>query len=162
MCWGVDPWTKRIRAIRAIASTKSHTELDETSELDEGNPQELGSQYLDLTGSLESFSGLGGVVEPIIDMLQKSVRHLSIGRDGNPSSLLSGGIEGMDLSIAGTRKGIPLGSIPTGDARRYRPIIKVIRITYGVVQSSGTSAFMVNRKQILFSRASSFVISHIF
>ena len=57
---GVEPWTKRIRAIRANASTKSHAELDEATELDEGNPQKLGSQYLDLVGSLENLNVLGG------------------------------------------------------------------------------------------------------
>ena len=57
---GVGPWTKRIRGVRANASTKSHAELDEATELDEGNPQELGLQYLDLVGSLENLNVLGG------------------------------------------------------------------------------------------------------
>jgi S-methylmethionine-dependent homocysteine/selenocysteine methylase len=53
-------WTKRIRAVRANASTKSHAELNEANELDEGNPRELGSQYLDLLRSLENLNVLGG------------------------------------------------------------------------------------------------------
>jgi S-methylmethionine-dependent homocysteine/selenocysteine methylase len=57
---GDDPWTKRIRAVRANASTKSHAELDEATELDAGNPIELGLQYLDLVGSLENLNVLGG------------------------------------------------------------------------------------------------------
>ena len=57
---GADPWTKRIRAVRANASTKSHAELDESTELDDGNPQEFGSQYLDLAGRLENLNILGG------------------------------------------------------------------------------------------------------
>ena len=57
---GVDPWTRRIRAVRANASTKSHAELDEAAELDEGNPQELGLRYLDLAGILENLNVLGG------------------------------------------------------------------------------------------------------
>jgi len=57
---GVDPWAKRIRAVRVNASTKSHAELDEATELDEGNPQELGSRYLDLVRSLENLNVLGG------------------------------------------------------------------------------------------------------
>ncbi|MHC4556227.1 MAG: homocysteine S-methyltransferase family protein [Planctomycetota bacterium] len=56
----LDLWTQRIRAIRANASTKSHAELNEATELDEGNPQELGSQYLDLVGRLENLNILGG------------------------------------------------------------------------------------------------------
>ncbi len=57
---GADPWTKRIRAVRANASTKSHAELDEATELDEGNPEELGSRYLDFVGRLENLNVLGG------------------------------------------------------------------------------------------------------
>jgi S-methylmethionine-dependent homocysteine/selenocysteine methylase len=57
---GVDPWTDRIRGVRANASTKSHAELDEATELDDGNPQELSSRYLDLAGSLENLNVLGG------------------------------------------------------------------------------------------------------
>jgi len=54
------PWTKRIRAIRANASIKSHAELNDATELDQGNPQELSSQYLDLLERLESLNVLGG------------------------------------------------------------------------------------------------------
>jgi S-methylmethionine-dependent homocysteine/selenocysteine methylase len=57
---GADPWTKRIRAVRANASTKNHAELDEATELDEGNPEELGSRYLDFVGRLENLNVLGG------------------------------------------------------------------------------------------------------
>lgn len=57
---GVDPWSKRIRGVRANASTKSHAELDDATELDAGNPQELGSNYLDLGESLENLNVLGG------------------------------------------------------------------------------------------------------
>jgi S-methylmethionine-dependent homocysteine/selenocysteine methylase len=56
----VEPWTKRIRAVRANASTKSHAELNEATELDDGIPQELSSRYLDLVGSLENLNVLGG------------------------------------------------------------------------------------------------------
>ena len=41
-------WTRRIRGIRANASRRSHAELDESSELDDGNPQELGELYAEL------------------------------------------------------------------------------------------------------------------
>ena len=57
---GSDPWTKRIRAVRANASTKSHAELNEATELDEGNPEELASRYLDLASRLENLNVLGG------------------------------------------------------------------------------------------------------
>lgn len=55
-----ESWTQRIRGIRANASTKSHAELDEAEELDDGNPAELGSQYLGLLSSLENLNVLGG------------------------------------------------------------------------------------------------------
>jgi S-methylmethionine-dependent homocysteine/selenocysteine methylase len=53
-------WTKRIRAIRANSSTKSHAELNNSGELDEGNPDELSSSYLDLLMNLENLNVIGG------------------------------------------------------------------------------------------------------
>ncbi len=43
-------WRSRIHAIRANASCKSHEELDNSEELDVGNPEELGQQYEDMLG----------------------------------------------------------------------------------------------------------------
>ena len=40
-----EPWTQRIRGLRANASRKSHAELNESAELDVGDPDELGEQY---------------------------------------------------------------------------------------------------------------------
>jgi S-methylmethionine-dependent homocysteine/selenocysteine methylase len=54
------PWLARIRGVRANASTKSHAELDEADELDEGNPRELGLQYRELLNRLPALSVLGG------------------------------------------------------------------------------------------------------
>ena len=34
-------WRERIRSLRANASTKSHAELDEATELDAGDPDDL-------------------------------------------------------------------------------------------------------------------------
>ncbi len=55
-----EPWLTRIHGLRANASTKSHAELDEAEELDDGNPQELGQQYLNLSDALPSLNILGG------------------------------------------------------------------------------------------------------
>jgi S-methylmethionine-dependent homocysteine/selenocysteine methylase len=55
-----EPWLQRIGAIRANASTKSHAELDEAEELDDGNPVELGNQYLKLSQKLSNLNVLGG------------------------------------------------------------------------------------------------------
>jgi S-methylmethionine-dependent homocysteine/selenocysteine methylase len=54
------PWVARIRGLRANASRKSHAELDESTELDEGDPVELGAKYRALSGLLPSLSVLGG------------------------------------------------------------------------------------------------------
>ena len=39
------PWMQRIRGIRANASKRSHAELDEAQDLDDGNPMEMGAEY---------------------------------------------------------------------------------------------------------------------
>jgi homocysteine S-methyltransferase len=41
-------WTARVRGLRANASRKSHAELNESPELDMGDPAELGRQYAEL------------------------------------------------------------------------------------------------------------------
>jgi len=53
-------WPQRIRAVRANASAKSHAELDESTELDAGDPQALGALYHNLKGKLENLNVLGG------------------------------------------------------------------------------------------------------
>ena len=55
-----EPWSRRIRGLRANASTRSHAELDEAEELDEGNPSELGAQYHELRKNLSNLNVLGG------------------------------------------------------------------------------------------------------
>ena len=54
------PWTSRIRGLRANASTKSHAELDEATELDDGDPEDLGARYAQLRGRLPALNLLGG------------------------------------------------------------------------------------------------------
>ena len=54
------PWMKRIRGLRANASTRSHAELDEATELDDGSPVELGGQYRDLRRLMPWLNVLGG------------------------------------------------------------------------------------------------------
>ena len=57
---GTGGWSDRIRGLRANASRRSHTELDESPDLDEGNPEELGREYQELRGSLPELSVVGG------------------------------------------------------------------------------------------------------
>ena len=54
------PWVQRIRGIRANASACSHEELDNATELDAGDPQELGRQFKDLRTKLKNLNVLGG------------------------------------------------------------------------------------------------------
>ena len=53
-------WTERIHGLRANASTKSHAELDEADELDEGDPDELAAGYEGLRAQLRNLNVVGG------------------------------------------------------------------------------------------------------
>lgn len=53
-------WTRRIRGLRANASRKSHAELNESADLDSGDPVELGREYRELCRRLPWISVLGG------------------------------------------------------------------------------------------------------
>jgi S-methylmethionine-dependent homocysteine/selenocysteine methylase len=53
-------WIQRVRAVRANASRKSHAELNESPELDVGNPSELGSDYRRLMNRLPRLNVMGG------------------------------------------------------------------------------------------------------
>ena len=53
-------WTARVRAIRANASAKSHAELDESAELDLGDPADLAQRYRGLRSALPGLNVLGG------------------------------------------------------------------------------------------------------
>jgi S-methylmethionine-dependent homocysteine/selenocysteine methylase len=53
-------WTGRIRGLRANASKLSHAELDEAEELDDGDPDELGRDYVALRERLPNLTVLGG------------------------------------------------------------------------------------------------------
>lgn len=53
-------WTRRIRGLRANASRRSHAELDEAPDLDDGDPAELGMQYGALRRRLPTMTVVGG------------------------------------------------------------------------------------------------------
>jgi S-methylmethionine-dependent homocysteine/selenocysteine methylase len=57
---GGPPWVRRVRGVRANASRKSHAELNESSELDIGDPAELGAQHARLRRRLPHLSVMGG------------------------------------------------------------------------------------------------------
>ena len=53
-------WLDRIHGVRANASRKSHAELNESTELDSGNPVELGAHYAHLKKLLGCMNVMGG------------------------------------------------------------------------------------------------------
>jgi len=55
-----EPWAQRIRGLPANASRKSHAELNESPELDVGDPVELGMQHAGLKQRLPQLNVLGG------------------------------------------------------------------------------------------------------
>jgi homocysteine S-methyltransferase len=67
-------WVRRIRALRANASKLSHVELDEATELDEGDPADLAARYAVLASTLPRLAVLGGCCGT-------DVRHVAAIRD---------------------------------------------------------------------------------
>ncbi|HEY5011638.1 MAG TPA: homocysteine S-methyltransferase family protein [Acidimicrobiia bacterium] len=57
---GRDPALDRVRGVRANASRLSHAELDESTELDDGNPDEFGAQLAALHARRPHINILGG------------------------------------------------------------------------------------------------------
>jgi homocysteine S-methyltransferase len=55
-----EPWTERLRGIRANASTRSHAELDQAKDLDAGDPAELARLYAGLRRKFPNLTVLGG------------------------------------------------------------------------------------------------------
>jgi S-methylmethionine-dependent homocysteine/selenocysteine methylase len=73
-----DAWIKRIKGIRANASSKSHAELDESTELDSGNPEELGNDYTkikNLFSHMNVFGGCCGTDERHITEIAKQLNN---------------------------------------------------------------------------------------
>ncbi len=54
------PWLRRVQGLRANASRMSHAELDEATELDAGDPDDLGARYAALREQLPMLNVLGG------------------------------------------------------------------------------------------------------
>lgn len=57
---GEAPWLGRIRGLRVNASRRSHAELDSSTDLDDGNPAELGNDCRSLARLLPEINVLGG------------------------------------------------------------------------------------------------------
>jgi homocysteine S-methyltransferase len=55
-----EPWARRVRGLRANASRRSHAELDASTDLDAGDPAELGREYRELLRKLPGINVVGG------------------------------------------------------------------------------------------------------
>lgn len=55
-----ESWTRRLRGLRANASRKSHAELNESPELDAGNPVEFGAEHAQLKKRFSDLNVMGG------------------------------------------------------------------------------------------------------
>lgn len=55
-----EPWTGRVRGLRANASKRSHAELDQATDLDIGDPADLGRRYAALRRRFRHVNVLGG------------------------------------------------------------------------------------------------------
>jgi homocysteine S-methyltransferase len=53
-------WLDRIRGLRANASTRSHAELNEAPDLDDGDPVDLGKRYKEMNRVLRRLNVIGG------------------------------------------------------------------------------------------------------
>lgn len=71
------PWTSRILGIRANASCKSHAELDESIELDRGNPVDLGKNYYKLKESFQQLAVFGGCCGTDHEHIREIIQNLS-------------------------------------------------------------------------------------
>lgn len=71
------PWRERLRGLRANASRRSHAELDEATELDDGNPEELGEEYLALHHLLPRMNVVGGCCGTDERHVESIARHLA-------------------------------------------------------------------------------------
>jgi S-methylmethionine-dependent homocysteine/selenocysteine methylase len=54
------PWLERLGGLRANASARSHAELDEADEFDDGDPVDLGRRHAPLRDVLPGIAVLGG------------------------------------------------------------------------------------------------------
>lgn len=71
-------WKSRIYGIRANASCKSHAELDQSTELDKGNKEELGKWYRLLKKHLPNLKIFGGCCGTDVSHIQSICKHMSL------------------------------------------------------------------------------------
>ena len=70
-------WRERLHGLRANASRLSHAELDESTELDDGDPEALGEEYLALHNLLPRMNVVGGCCGTDERHVASIARHLT-------------------------------------------------------------------------------------
>ena len=78
-------WLGRLQGVRANSSKRSHAELDNSTELDTGNPEELGAEYRDLRDAMPTLTVVGGCCGTDHRHVDAIGRHLK-GWSGGPAS----------------------------------------------------------------------------
>ena len=76
---GNEQWVKRIKGIRANASCKTHAELDESVELDRGNPKELAREYKKMKDKLSQLNVFGGCCGTDEEHVFEIINHIKAG-----------------------------------------------------------------------------------
>ena len=76
---GNEQWVKRIKGIRANASCKTHAELDESVELDRGNPKELAREYKKMKDKLSQLNVFGGCCGTDEEHVFEIIKHIKAG-----------------------------------------------------------------------------------
>lgn len=71
-------WLGRVQALRANSSKRSHAELDNSADLDIGNPDELGAEYRELRDALPKLTVVGGCCGTDDRHVDAICRHLSV------------------------------------------------------------------------------------
>ena len=71
-------WARRIRGVRCNASRLSHAELDACETLDDGDPVELGNQYLELRRRMPWLNIFGGCCGSDLRHITEIARALSV------------------------------------------------------------------------------------
>ncbi len=82
-----EDWLSRIKGVRANASRLSHAELDESEQLDEGNPNEFGQQCCSLKSLSPYLNILGGCCGTDHRHIEQICKQLAFAR--KPESSLS-------------------------------------------------------------------------
>ena len=83
-------WVKRIRGIRANASRRSHAELNEAPDLDDGNPVELGAAVPRAAAAASADQRAG-----------RLLRHRPPPRRGDLRSVQAGGLRSLSIERSG-------------------------------------------------------------